>query len=217
VLKNWLTGFTLLFLCGLIGFTTSYLKPFKSPSASTYFISPSRYLEHFTFGYRELVADLLWLRVIQDMDQCERPLKEGEQCRLSWVYKMVDKVTDLSPKFRIVYATIPVVLAVVLQDGEGAVRLLDKGVSHFPNDWPILYRGGYLYLFEKEDKLKAAEYFLRAQKNGAPSWLASLATKLYSEAGRSEMAARLIQEYQQSGFPPGMIQRMRDHLSKSKR
>jgi hypothetical protein len=202
----------LLFCMGAVVISKSYLKPFKSPSAHTYFVNPSPYLEHMTFGYRELVADLLWLRTIQDVDHCERPLKDKELCTHSWVFKMVDKVTDLSPQFRIIYATVPLLLAITVNDIQGAIELLDKGVRYFPNDWPILYRGGYLYLYERGDKTKAAEYFLRAQKSGGPDWLATLATRLYSESGRLEMVQQLVKEYEQLGFPPGLLARMRERL-----
>lgn len=196
----------------LIVATKIYLKPYKSPSSYTYFINPSPYLEHFTFGYKELVADMLWLRTIQDVDHCERDLKEKEVCANSWVYRMVDKVTDLSPKFRIIYATVPLLLSIAINDLDGAILLLEKGLKYYPNDWKILYRGGYLYLFEKGDKVTAANYFLRAQKNGAPDWLATYATRLYTEAGRVELAQKLVDEYKEKGFPEGLLERMKARL-----
>lgn len=192
--------------------TKIYLKPYKSPSSYTYFINPSPYLEYFTFGYSDLIADLLWLRTIQDVDHCDRELKPKESCTNSWVFRMVDKVTDLSPRFRIIYATVPLLLSIAINDANGAIKLLEKGLIYFPNDWPILYRGGYLYLFEKDDKVKAADYFLRAQKNGAPDWLASYATRLYSEAGRLELAQKILEEYQEKGFSPALIERMKARL-----
>jgi len=203
--------FLFLMIFVIIG-TKKYLYFYKSPSSTVYFINPAPYLEHFTFGYSELVADLLWLRTIQDVDHCERPIKKEEDCVNSWVYRMVDKITDLSPHFRIIYATVPLLLSMTVGDSEGAIQLLEKGLRHFPNDWPILYRGGYLYLFEVGDKLKAAEYFERAQKNGGPDWLASYATRLYSEVGRLELADKLIREYEKGGLSEGLLERMRSHL-----
>ncbi len=205
----------LILFIGLISITKIYLKPYKSPSHYIYFINPSPYLEYFTFGYQDLIADLLWLRAIQDLDQCDRPVSKEEPCNNSWAYRMVDKVTDISPRFRIIYATVPLLLSLVVNDSEGAIKLLDKGLIHYPNDWHILYRGGYLYLFEKGDKVKAADYFLRAQKNGAPDWLAAYATRLYSQAGRSELVQKVITEYQEKGFPPELLQRMKDRLEEA--
>ncbi|MEY4615185.1 MAG: hypothetical protein RJB66_145 [Pseudomonadota bacterium] len=211
------TGVLVFLILGslLVVASKMYLKPFKSPSSYVYFVSPSRQLEHFTFGYRELVADMMWLRAIQDLDQCDQKLAEGENCNNSWAYKMVDKITDLSPRFRIIYATVPVMLSVTVNDQKGAIQLLEKGIKNFPNDWPILYKGGYLFLFEQGDKLKAAEYFLRAQQNGAPDWIASLATKLYSEAGRRELAEQLVAEYEEKGFDSSILERMKNHLDEA--
>lgn len=209
IVKNFLYIF--LFISLIVG-TKKYLNQYKSPSSSIYFITPAPYLEHFTFGYHELVADMLWLRTIQDIDRCERPVKKDEDCTNSWAYRMVDKVTDLSPKFRIIYATVPLLLSMTVGDARGSLLLLEKGLRYFPNDWPILYRGGYLYLFEEGDKVKSAEYFSRAQKNGGPDWLVSYATRLYSEAGRLELADKLIKEYEKSGLAEGLLKRMKAHL-----
>jgi hypothetical protein len=192
--------------------TRLYLREFKSPSSETYFVRPAPNIEYFTFGYRELMADMMWLRTIQDIDQCERSLAKEELCSNSWVYQMVNKITDLSPNFRIIYATVPILLAFVVTDVAGGVKLFDKGIKYFPNDWPILYRGGYLYLFNLEDKVKAAEFFVRAEKNGGPDWLASFATRLFTEAGREELAQHLISEYEKGGVPEGILRRMQDHL-----
>lgn len=199
----------------LISISKVYLKPYKSPSHFTYFMNPSPFLEYFTFGYQDLVADLLWLRAIQDLDQCDRPVAKGEVCNHSWAFRMVNKVTDLSPRFRIIYATVPLILSLVVNDSEGAIQLLDKGLIYFPNDWRILYRGGYLYLFERGDKVKAADYFIRAQKNGGPDWLAAYATRLYSQAGRSELIQKVLSEYQEKGFSPELLKRMKERLEEA--
>lgn len=210
--SNILTSVVLVFCLGIITATKVYLSPFSSPSSQTYFINPSQYLEYFTFGYNELVADLLWLRTIQDVDHCDHEIKDGEKCANSWVFKMVDKVTDLSPHFRIIYATVPLLLAISINDTQGAVQLQEKGLIHFPKDWPILYRGGYLYLYETENKEKAAELFVRAQQNGAPDWLASLANRLYTEVGRLELAEKIIKDFEEKGLDPALLKRMQDRM-----
>lgn len=217
--KIWRSLFRLeiaILLLGIGGVAWSHaqLKGKKSPSGQVYFVTPSKYLEHFTFGYHELVADLLWIRALQDFEKCDRPVAQGALCNQSWAYQMVEKVTDLSPRFRIIYATIPLLLSVVINDQEGAIRLLEKGVKYFPDDWPILYRGGYLYLYDQNNKEKAAEFFVRSQKNGGPDWLASFATRLYSESGQDELARQVIRDFEGSGLSEGLLKRMRDHLLK---
>jgi len=183
-----------------------------STDLKSYYIRPAPYLEHFTFGYKDLVADLLLLRTIQDLDHCDRKISLEEKCTDSWVYNMVNKITDISPQFRIIYATVPLMLSMAVGDSQGAILLLEKGLRYFPKDWPILYRGGYLYLFDQKDKVKAAQYFSRAQLNGGPEWLASFATRLYTEAGQRELAQKLISEYEKGGISVGILQRMKSHL-----
>lgn len=36
-------------------------------------MAPPPYIEKFAFGYHEIMADILWLRVIQDFDVCNKP------------------------------------------------------------------------------------------------------------------------------------------------
>jgi hypothetical protein len=86
---------------------------------------PPTEIRHFTLGYSEIVADLLWLRTIQDFDYCEnRPagaLPSGAyKCNRGWVFHMIDSVTELAPNFRTPYTTGALVLSVIVNDVSGA-------------------------------------------------------------------------------------------------
>ena len=91
------------------------------------FIPPSRHIKKITFGYDEIIADSLWLRWIQNVNACGKNLSKRSNviaesifrnsdlsnkyksmqkkmvCDQGWSYRMLDAVTDLSPKFRIPY------------------------------------------------------------------------------------------------------------------
>jgi tetratricopeptide (TPR) repeat protein len=173
-------------------------------------------MEHFAFGHNELIADVLWLRAIQDFDHCERKRTEKSVCNGSWLGEMLIRITELSPKFRMVYALGPIMLSVMIEDYVSALELLDKALIYYPNDWPILYRGGYVYLYEVKDKKKAAEFFMRAGRNGAPAWVFSLASRLFQESGASGESEFLIQEAEKTGVPTEIIQRMKRKFNKDK-
>src|SRR5258708_33040504 len=83
---------------------------------SRYLNPPPEHIELFHFGFRESIADSLWLRWIQDNDSCQtytgRPIQKlvdtstdvfaGHRhkiCDNSWSFKMLDAVTMLSPRF----------------------------------------------------------------------------------------------------------------------
>src|ERR1700760_2990220 len=83
------------------------------------FVVPPENTKYFTFGYRDLVSDFLWIRAVQDFAYCdERDSTKTKSnyeeqhvfkhdlsliCNKGWVYQMVDRVTDLDPRFYVAY------------------------------------------------------------------------------------------------------------------
>ena len=126
---------------------------------------------------------------------------------------MLDLITDLSPKFRIAYATGGIILSVLVSDIKGATKILDKAVKEFPNDWPILYRASYHALVEEKDKAKAADLFARAVRNGAPQWVYAMAGRLYGETGQIEMAEKLLEEMKSINADEVLIKRLEDKIN----
>jgi hypothetical protein len=179
-------------------------------------IAPPAGIEHFTFGHRDVVADVLWIRAIQDFDYCDQKIAQNLCVGKTWLYKMLNAITELAPQFRMPYATGAVALSVMVSDVEGAARIFDKGAVYFPNDWPILYRAGYHYLYELKDKKTAAGLFIRAARNGAPSWVYSLAGGLYNDANEKSVAEAILQEMIKSEQDPVIIKRLREKLEKIK-
>lgn len=176
-------------------------------------LSPPKYLEFFVFGHSEVVADYLWIRAIQDFDYCEE-LVATQRCKDNgWLYQMLDSITNLSPRFRIPYATGGLALTVIVSDYAGASKFFDKAVIAFPTDWPILYRAAYHALYEEKNNLKAAKLLEAAAKNGGLPWMYSLASRLYTEGGQKELGLRLYNELKSDpNTDPGILKRMREKL-----
>ena len=188
----------------------------KDMHVAPQFIAPPAMIEHLSFGYSEVMADALWIRAIQDFDYCDEPGKKNICAGNSWLFKMLDATTNLSPHFRIPYAAGGLALTVIISDIEGATKIFDKGVKAFPHDWPILYRAAYHYLYEVHDKKRAADLLTQAGKNGAPPWVFTLAGRLYSDAGDTELAESLLQEMKDTHQDPTLIQRLQDKIDSMK-
>jgi len=196
----------------LIGLTT--VKKTNPEFQSEKFLPPKG-IVNFTFGQRELMADLYWIRLIQDFDFCERKIDQMNCSGRGWVFHMLDLVTELSLSFRMPLAVGPMMLSVVVSDIQGASLLFDKAVARFPHDWSILYRASYHALIEEKDRAKAAALLERAGREGAPEWVFSLSARLYSESGQAEVAAGLLSELEQSGsVSEGILERIRQKLKK---
>ncbi|UXR65018.1 tetratricopeptide repeat protein [Bdellovibrio bacteriovorus] len=179
-------------------------------------IDPPPMVERMSFGYAETMADLMWIRALQDFDYCDSEVAKGICRNNSWLYKMLDSVTNLSPKFRMAYAAGALALTIIITDVDGATKIFDKGVKEFPNDWPILYRAAYHYMYEVKDNKRAAELLIQAANNGAPPWLFALAGRLYSDSGNMELAEAVLQDMIATEQDPGLIKRLQQKIQSMK-
>jgi tetratricopeptide (TPR) repeat protein len=160
---------------------------------------PPPHIEKMSFGFSDVMADSLWLLYIQDLGECEilgrRKLWEQRKCDRGWSFLMLDAITNLAPRNWMPYATGAITLSVLNGDVEGAHKIFEKALRNFPNDWIILYRASYHYLEDMKDKKGAAELMARASAAGAPPWLKSLASRLYSESGEIDLALSNLKSY----------------------
>jgi hypothetical protein len=206
---------------GIAGLFFSFRASDKSAAekAHAVFLIPPGHLKYFSLGYNEILADSLWLRVIQDFDHCEgepTAKKKGPiNCAAmdrGWVYHMLDAVTELAPHFRMPYIHGGSMLSVVLADKEGARLLYDRALVNFPSDWKLEYQAAYHYLYELHDSSKAGELLAQAGKNGAPRWVFSLAARLLSEQGKDlfakSMLESVIEANPDASFTPRLQQRL---------
>jgi hypothetical protein len=148
---------------------------------------PAEVLPHVSFGLRFLVADLLWLDLIQEID-FKDSLTQGR----GWVFQMLDGVTTLDPRYRIAYSAGATVLSVAIQDVEGAKIIFDRGVARYPKDWVLSYKAAGHYLNEIGDCERAGTLYKNAVENGAPQWVSALASRLFSATGQTAMARSIL-------------------------
>lgn len=205
---------------GAFSIFTISLTQFMSSSPSLVFprdlIAPPPLVEHMSFGFGEVLGDLMWIRAVQDFDYCDKSVAKNVCQNNSWLYKMLDAITNLSPHFRIPYAAGALALTVIITDIEGATKIFDKGVNAFPHDWPILYRAAYHYMYEVKDNKRAAELLIQAGKNGAPPWVFTLAGRLYSDAGNLELAESVLQDMINTEQDPVLIKRLQEKIQSMK-
>ncbi len=197
-----------------------FRKQFMQAPARQLLFAPPAEIKKFSLGYNEVIADSFWLRVLQDSDLCEQNfspqggprvgVNRTPNCKEGWVYHMLAVVLECAPRWQLPARVGPMLLSIVVDDRDGATLLFKKSVENFPNDWVVLFRAGYHFLYELDDKLMAAQFYNRAALNGAPLWARSLAAKLYSETGR-HMVARAVLVDALTTAPEGAV---RDKLLK---
>lgn len=179
-------------------------------------IPPPPHLEYFSFGYQMPIADGLWTRALQDFDYCEDFLAKNLCRGNGWLFQMLETITNLAPDYQIAYRTGGLALTVIVSDYAGASKIFDKGVKMFPNDRQLLYRAAYHAMVEEKDSEKAAGLLVRAAQNGGSQWFYSLAAKLYTQAGKKELAGKLYDELRsQGGINEGTLKRIQERIENS--
>ena len=183
---------SLLLVCFVFIFLDGF-HPVKKQS--TLFITPSSMYvaKHFFLGYQELLADLLWLRFLQDADFCSAKKSilayQGDlrECERGWSYRMADAITNLAPRFKAVYYVASSLMSVFVGDQMGAEHILQKALKVFPKDPKINLNASYFYSVVKHVPHLAAKYAYTAVQNGGPAWLYQYALKQSQEGGTDTM------------------------------
>ena len=213
IIRKYLVYFYLIGMCYiLVLLSLQPLDVFKRKEQFKKIYPPSN-IQYYHLGFNELMADVFWLTLLQDPEYCENSFLKpssnnavdldsilsikiaNSRCHLGWVYQMVNSIITLAPKFKLPYRFGGEMLAIAVDDREGAKRIFDLGVKRFPEYWPMVYSASYLYLFELQNPARAAELLELAQKHGGPDWLLSLAGTLYSKSGQTLLAITKLRDF----------------------
>lgn len=152
------------------------------------YLPDGRTLKVAALGYREVVADVLWLQVIQTMGDRHVSHETGQ-----WIYRALDVVTTLDPTFVRAYEAGAHALCTIVVMPEESNRLLEKGIRHNPQEWRLPFLLGFNLYFELGDNHKAAEAMtLAARIPGAPEIITRLAAKLLVSAKSPQQAVELL-------------------------
>jgi len=149
----------------------------------------------FSFGFRSVVADVMFLEAIQIFGGRRGTLTlaegAGEDRRLA---RLLEYATDLDPKFRGAYRFAGYALPRSTIGGPVAnviptEQILSQGTRERPDDWQIAFLLGYVQAFYLGETQQAAANLARAaRKPGAPAYLPFLANRLTVQGGDLDAA-----------------------------
>lgn len=188
-------------------------RPAAVRAAELSYLPKGEYLKVAVLGYRQLAADLIWIKALQHFG-VRKQTAEGYR----WAYHAVDVLTDLDPKFAFAYQVAGTILSVSAGQVQESVAILTKGVQHNPEVWELPFFLGYDYFFELHDPVAAAKYFrLASMLPGSPEYLPKLAARMTVEAGDPgaalEFLQRLYQQVQDERLREGLAQRMKEVIA----
>lgn len=147
-------------------------------------------LKSFSLGYSSVIADLLWLEVVQAIGE-----KQISDSGYQWIYHAVDVVTSLDPKFEFSYQIAGIALATLGKQYDLSNQILLKGIKNTPDDWRLPFYLGFNYYFYLNDYKNAAKYIsLSATLPGHSAYLPGFAARLYVQANDPDLALEFLKQ-----------------------
>ncbi|MGC3974723.1 MAG: hypothetical protein QM771_10120 [Nitrospira sp.] len=152
------------------------------------------YLKLAVLGYRQVVADLIWLQAVQHIGA-----KRDTQLGYTWTYHAVDVLTDLDPTFVPPYQATGLFLGVLVGRHDEGLAILSKGIRHNPANWQLPFLAGYISYYERCDASAAGEFFqMAARVPGSPAYLPQLAARMTVESGDATAALEFLDRFSRS-------------------
>lgn len=122
-----------------------------------YFVPKKEHLAYTNFGFKSVIADLLWLRGVSYF-----MFHINGDNDYKYLFGMFEASVVLDPKFKQVYRDS---MSLLLSDKEHygeAEKILQFGLNNFPQDWELNYLAGILYAFYLKDDEKSLRHFERS-------------------------------------------------------
>ena len=168
------------------------------------YLPPAQHLGPMSLGYREALADLIWIRAV---------IFAGDQVGGTdhqWIMEYLEAIYSLAPQFRRPYAWGGVAFvytgrAIDRPMIDRAIALYQRGLEHFPEDHELLFAAGMLLTrdvqsvpgYSDEEKAAAmaegAALIRKAAAFGAPPLVRELAATLVSEGGADQLAIQFLE------------------------
>ena len=123
------------------------------------YISSPTLLKRMSLGYDGLLADVYWTRAVQYFGE---KLARGSD-HFDLLAPLLEITTTLDPRLMVAYEYGSNFLAPKIPGGAGqperAIKLVEFGIRHNPDQWRLYYDLGFIYYMELEDYEKAATAF----------------------------------------------------------
>jgi tetratricopeptide (TPR) repeat protein len=161
----------------------------------TLYLASGNVLKKLSLGHHGLLADIYWMRAVQYYGG--KRLKNENTFEL--LQPLLEITTTLDPKLLHAYRFGSIFLSergpIGANHPEQAITLLQKGISHNPEQWRLYRDLGFVYYWYLNDYKKAAEAFLEGGKNpNAAPWMKTFAAELLGKDGNRRTARFLWQE-----------------------
>lgn len=179
-----------------------------------------------SFGYREALADLLWMKTLIYFS--DELVHRGDKENL---LRYAEALLGLDPYFQRIYRWVGTMVLYrkgkpSREDMLDAVVYLERGFELFPDDGELAWTLGATYAYEltqfEDDpadretyRLKGHDYIrIAVLKGAAPDWLASATARHFAKVGRKEEALKHLREVHAVARKPGDRKQLEAQIAK---
>jgi len=190
-----------------------------------YYLPPSDYLVIGSLGYREALADALWMKTL--VYYGEEMIHRGN---IEHLYHYADAMLALDPDFKRVYrwvasSSVYRLRAITINDVKTAIRYLEVAAQRFPDDGEIAWDLGANYTYELAPMLrdeaeraaakrKGLDYLEAASlRHAGPAWLALEAAGQLNALGQREQAIRHLEDAYAVASDPSIKEKIEAQLA----
>ena len=131
----------------------------KNQNREALYIPNGNFLEFISLGYKNAFSDLLWFQTISYFGQHYKTDKS-----YLFLYHFCDLITSLNPKKKYVYEFGSTMLAWENHSPELSIKLLDKAILNFPEDWKLYFIRGFTKMFFLNQNEEAKKDFQLASQ-----------------------------------------------------
>ena len=185
----------------------------QSKAQQTLYIRSPKTLHRMSLGFTGLLADIYWTRAVQYFGYQHNQMSDD----FHLLAPLLQVTTELDPRLLPPYELGANFLSPKPPNGAGspeeALRLLQYGIAHNPDQWRLYYDLGFLYYTEFKDYGKASEAFWAgARLPGTHQFMPVLAARMAQHAGEFDTARMLWYTTYQSTNQPDIKYNAVQHL-----
>lgn len=186
------------FLLILFGFLWPLLSQFRKKFSDISYIpytTPSAISKVISLEFKGIVSDFFFLKMITSIGDKVGKHENLSKRHADYIYQSSDIITDLDPYFWDAYVLGDMTLSWGFSDIERANALLIKAGKNRPDDFRIPYYIGFNYFYFLKDNVSGAKYLMKASRlPGCPSFIPSLAARLFAKAHEIRAAIVFLDE-----------------------
>jgi len=175
-MKRQILAGLLIISCGLfmgLKLITDQIPREKVPGASIIYIPSGKYLKYASFGYSNLLADLVYIWAIQYFSTPSVPE------RFQYLTHVFSIISELDPQFLDPYQVGALIAIYDAREFETAAKILEEGLKKNPEQWIFPWQAGhYAQMLLKDFKLAKKYYKIAMEVQGSPP----ITKRLYSNA-----------------------------------